>query len=90
MALWALAEAKAKFSEVVGRAERHEPQEITRNGKSVAVIVSREDWEAKKALPPIRPAKGMSAWDAMRPTKGGLVDDFIVEQDRRPARVPKL
>ncbi len=44
MATWGLAEAKAKFSEVVERAERHEPQEITRNGKAVAVIVSREEW----------------------------------------------
>ncbi len=44
MATWALAEAKAKLSEVVERAERHEPQEITRNGKPVAMMVSMDDW----------------------------------------------
>ncbi|MEZ2347819.1 type II toxin-antitoxin system prevent-host-death family antitoxin [Terriglobus sp. RCC_193] len=90
MATWGLAEAKAKFSEVVERAERHEPQEITRNGKPVAVIVSREEWEARKAMPPIRPAKGMSAWDAMRPSKLGRAGDFTAERDRTSARAAKF
>ncbi len=48
MASWALAEAKAKFSEVVDRAVNHEPQEITRNGKPVAVLVSRDEWLRSK------------------------------------------
>lgn len=90
MATWGLAEAKAKFSEVVERAERHEPQEITRNGKPVAVIVSREEWEARKAMPALRPTKGKSAWDAMRPSKSNRVDDFKVERDRTPMRAAKF
>lgn len=44
MASWGLTEAKAKFSEVVDRAVNHEPQEILRNGKPVAVMVSMDDW----------------------------------------------
>ena len=48
MASWGLAEAKAKFSEVVDCAVNQEPQEITRNGKSVAVLVAREEWLRSK------------------------------------------
>ena len=52
MAWWALAEAKAKFSEVVDRAVNQEPQEITRNGKPVAFMVSREEWLRSKQEAP--------------------------------------
>jgi prevent-host-death family protein len=90
MATWGLAEAKAKFSEVVERAERHEPQEISRNGKAVVLIVSLEDWNARATAPMLPPAKGKSAWDLMRPAKGDLVDDFVVERDKRPARVAQF
>ena len=45
---WTLASAKARFSEVVDRAQAG-PQTITRNGKPSAVIVSAEEW-ARKTL----------------------------------------
>lgn len=45
---WTLAVAKARFSEVVDRAQAG-PQTITRNGKPSAVIVSAEEW-ARKTL----------------------------------------
>ena len=43
---WTLAGAKARFSEVVDRAQAG-PQTITRNGKPSAVIVSAEEWARK-------------------------------------------
>ena len=43
---WTLASAKARFSEVVDRAQGG-PQTITRNGKPSAVIVSAEEWARK-------------------------------------------
>jgi prevent-host-death family protein len=43
---WTLASAKARFSEVVDRAQVG-PQTITRNGKPSAVIVSAEEWARK-------------------------------------------
>jgi prevent-host-death family protein len=43
---WTLATAKARFSEVVDRAQAG-PQTITRNGKPSAVIVSAEEWARK-------------------------------------------
>jgi prevent-host-death family protein len=43
---WTLAGAKARFSEVVDRAQAG-PQIITRNGKPSAVVVSAEEWARK-------------------------------------------
>ena len=44
---WTVAEAKAKFSEVIENAQKHGPQAITRNGQRAAVVVSAEEWERK-------------------------------------------
>lgn len=44
---WTVAEAKAKFSEVIDKAESEGPQTITRNGRTTAVIVGAEEWERK-------------------------------------------
>jgi prevent-host-death family protein len=44
---WTLAEAKAKFSQVIQSALSHGPQTMTRNGHLTAVIVSAEEWERK-------------------------------------------
>lgn len=45
--IWTVAEAKAKFSEVIDRAARRGPQTVTRNGRRAAVIVAPEEWERK-------------------------------------------
>lgn len=45
-ATWSVAEAKAKFSEVIDRAAS-QPQTITRKGRAAAVVVSVEEWERK-------------------------------------------
>jgi prevent-host-death family protein len=42
--IWTVAEAKAKFSEVLDRALSDGPQTITRNGRTTAVVVSTEEW----------------------------------------------
>jgi prevent-host-death family protein len=44
---WTVAEAKAKFSEVIERAMSEGPQTITRKGRTAAVIVGAEEWERK-------------------------------------------
>lgn len=45
---WTLANAKARLSEVIDRAQAG-PQVITRHGKPNAVIVSAEEWARKTA-----------------------------------------
>ena len=44
---WTVAEAKAKFSELIERALSEGPQTITRKGRRAAVIVGAEEWERK-------------------------------------------
>ena len=43
---WTVADAKARLSEVIERAQTN-PQIITRHGKPSAVIVSAEEWARK-------------------------------------------
>jgi prevent-host-death family protein len=43
-AVWSVAEAKAKLSEVIDRALEEGPQAITRNGRPALVVVSSEEW----------------------------------------------
>jgi prevent-host-death family protein len=45
--VWTVAEAKAKFSEIIERAMSEGPQTITRNGHEAAVIVGAEEWQRK-------------------------------------------
>lgn len=61
---WTVAEAKAKFSEVIEKAKSEGPQKITKHGRTTAVIVAAEEWERKNrrrenlaeflAAPPLR------------------------------------
>jgi prevent-host-death family protein len=44
---WTVAEAKAKFSEVIDRAESVGPQVVTRSGRKTVVIVAADEWDRK-------------------------------------------
>ena len=44
---WSVADAKARFSEMIDKARSDGPQTVTRNGKPAAVIVSVDEWERK-------------------------------------------
>jgi prevent-host-death family protein len=44
---WTVAQAKAKFSEVLNRAMAEGPQTITRRGRTAAIVVNADEWERK-------------------------------------------
>ncbi len=44
---WTVVEAKARFSEVLEKAQSEGPQTITRHGRSAAVVVAADEWEQK-------------------------------------------
>lgn len=46
-ATWSVAEAKARFSDVVARAVEDGPQTVTRRGERTVVVVSVAEWERK-------------------------------------------
>jgi prevent-host-death family protein len=47
--VWPVAEAKARFSEVIERARAEGPQEVTRNGRKVAVVVAADEWDRRSS-----------------------------------------
>ncbi len=44
---WSVAEAKARFSELVEKAKTEGPQHVTRHGWDAAAVVSAADWEQR-------------------------------------------
>jgi prevent-host-death family protein len=48
MANWGVAEAKAKFSEVVEQALTEGPQEITRNGRQAVTVIATAELQRLK------------------------------------------
>jgi prevent-host-death family protein len=46
-AVWSVADAKARLSEVIDRARSDGPQTITRKGRPAVVVVSSDEWERK-------------------------------------------
>ncbi len=44
---WPVAQAKARLSEVIERAQSDGPQTITRHGRAAAVVGSAAEWERK-------------------------------------------
>jgi prevent-host-death family protein len=73
MATWAVAEAKAKFSEVIESAQQGEVQQITRNGKLVGLVVSPQEWE-KKTKPTAKTARTMSEFFKTSPLAGSGIE----------------
>ncbi len=82
---WSLAEAKAKFSEVIERAKTEGPQHVTRNGKDAAVVVSADEWR-------LRSKPGPSMVEALLdPSVRGILEPGegkFFERDRDPGRGP--
>lgn len=46
---WTVAEAKARFSEVIERAQRDGAQTVTKHGTPAAVVLSAEEYERLRA-----------------------------------------
>jgi antitoxin Phd len=48
---WQMQQAKARFSELITKVETEGPQEITKRGKPVVIIISFDDFEKLQAKP---------------------------------------
>ena len=66
--VWTVAEAKAKFSEVLEKAQREGPQKITRHGRTTAMVVAAEEWNRKS----IRKGNLAEFFAASPPAGGGV------------------
>lgn len=82
---WSVAEAKARFSEVVAKAKAGVPQRVTRYGKDEVVVVSVEDWQACQQGSPATSGSGPTLFDVFEPLIGsGLVLDRMPGGMREP------
>jgi prevent-host-death family protein len=75
---WSVADAKARFSEVIELAYDVGPQTISRRGKEVAVVVSVEEWRRKSQR-----SGSLAEFFASSPLRGSGLD---VERDESAAR----
>ena len=79
MQTWQMQEAKARLSEVVKRAEQDGPQDITLHGRSVAVMLSRSEFDRLAG-------SGESLVAFMRRSPLFGADTVRIGRDRSPTR----
>jgi prevent-host-death family protein len=84
MANWAVVEAKAKFSEMVEQAQKKGPQQITKNGRPVAVVISMEEWKAEFGTE--APKVGLAEFLRNSPLRGSGIKIRRVRLDPRPIK----
>jgi len=76
---WTVAEAKAKLSEVIERAQSRGPQTITRNGRRAVVVVAVDEWERKT-----RRTGNLAEFFASSPLRGSGLKVRRVKSRPRP------
>jgi len=89
MGTWAVAKAKAQFSELIEVAREKGAQEITRNGKLVGFVVSPEDWKRKSMATDAAGKPFVSAWDALGGPETAQFD-FEIPRTKSKARWVKF
>ena len=83
MGNWAVAEAKAKFSELVEQALSQGPQEITRNGKQAVTVIATEELERLR-----KPKQSLAEFLLNSPLRGSSLK--IPKRNRWKARPVKF
>jgi prevent-host-death family protein len=78
--VWTVAEAKAKFSEIIERAMSEGPQTITRKGRTAAIVVGAEEWQRKT-----RRVGNLAEFFAASPLRGSGLKIHRLQQ--RPRKV---
>jgi prevent-host-death family protein len=77
--VWTVAEAKAKFSEIIERAMSEGPQTITRKGRTAAVVVGADEWQRKASR-----VGNLAEFFAASPLRGsGLKIDRLKQRPRK-------
>lgn len=80
MHTWTVAEAKAKFSELIEKTQSDGPQKITKHGRTAAVVVAAEQWRRKR-----RRKGNLAEFLAASPLR-----DFGVKVSNLPIRLRKV
>ena len=83
MHTWQIQDAKARLSEVVRGAQQEGPQELTYHGRSVAVLLSRSDYDRLAGT-------RQSLVEFMRGSPLYEQDDITIERDHSLTRTVEL
>ena len=75
---WPIHAAKARFSELVKRAQQS-PQQLTSHGQPVAVVLSAEAYQRQQHT-------GESLLEFLQRSPLADADDLVLERDRRSTR----
>ncbi|SFC01244.1 prevent-host-death family protein [Bosea sp. CRIB-10] len=78
---WALQDAKAKFSEVIRRAQTEGPQRVTVRGEPSVVVIAEAEFERLRNAQPTRPKKNFIEHLLEEPP---WPDDFVEDILNRP------
>ena len=82
---WTATQARAKFGEVLDRAETSGPQVITRRGREF-LILTKEDFEKRTAaITADKPF--VSGWKALAPSSGATFEIDFPRSKSRPRAV---
>lgn len=76
---WTVAEAKAKFSEVIEQARGSGPQVITRHGRTAAIVISPEEWERRT-----KRTGTLADFFAASPLRGASLQVARIKGGKRP------
>ena len=79
---WTVAEAKARFSELIERSASQGPQTITNRGRVAAVVVAPKEWERKS-----RRVGNLAEFFAASPLRGS---NLKVRRLKAPAKAIHL
>jgi prevent-host-death family protein len=88
---YSIADARAKLSEILDQVEAGEPVELTRRGRSVAVVLSREAFERLQSGRPGFGEAYRAFLQRFSPAEVGIDDELLATmRDRSPGRKVKL
>lgn len=79
---WSIAEAKAKFSEVIERAKTEGPQRVTKNGRAAVVVVAADEWDQRAGR-----TANLAEFFHNSPLRGSGID---LRRDKTPPRDTEL
>lgn len=83
---WALQDAKAKFSEVVKRAQTEGPQHVTVRGEPAVVVISEAELEAIRAKAGVKPKMSFDEFLLSGPAWPDDFVDLVNDRSKDPGR----
>lgn len=87
---WGATQAKAKFSELLDRAESEGPQVVRRRKREFYILTKEQMDKERGAGAEAEVQPFVSGWDALRPSSGEFFDDVEFPRLSSPVRVVDL